>query len=50
MPDFAPLSTAKRLVSGAGDKPPSVLGRFELLRVLGRGAQTTVWLAFDPRL
>ncbi|ART49987.1 serine/threonine protein kinase [Acidovorax carolinensis] len=50
MPDFAPLSIAKRLVSGAVDKPPSVLGRFELLRVLGRGAQTTVWLAFDPRL
>jgi eukaryotic-like serine/threonine-protein kinase len=26
------------------------LGRFELRRVLGRGAQATVWLAFDPRL
>ena len=51
MPDFAPLSTVKRLVSGAGDnKPPAALGRFELLRVLGRGAQTTVWQAFDPRL
>ena len=50
MSDFAPLSTAKRLVLGAGDKPPPALGRFELLRELGRGAQTSVWLAFDPRL
>ena len=26
------------------------VGRFELRRVLGRGAQATVWLAHDPRL
>jgi serine/threonine protein kinase len=26
------------------------IGRFELRRVLGKGAQATVWLAFDPRL
>lgn len=26
------------------------LGRFELKRVLGKGAQATVWLGFDPRL
>ena len=26
------------------------VGRFELLRELGRGAQATVWLAHDPRL
>ncbi len=26
------------------------LGRFELRKILGRGAQSTVWLAFDPRL
>lgn len=50
MPDFAPLSTAKRLVSGAVDRPPATVGRFELQRVLGRGAQATVWLALDPRL
>lgn len=27
-----------------------MLGRFELRRVLGQGAQSVVWLAFDPRL
>ncbi len=26
------------------------LGRFELRSVLGQGAQSTVWLAFDPRM
>jgi len=26
------------------------LGRFELLRLLGKGAQAKVWLAHDPRL
>jgi serine/threonine protein kinase len=29
---------------------PTRLGRFELRRVLGQGAQATVWLGFDPRL
>jgi len=27
-----------------------MLGRFELRRILGRGAQSVVWLGFDPRL
>ncbi|HJW12203.1 MAG TPA: protein kinase, partial [Albitalea sp.] len=27
-----------------------MLGRFELRRVLGKGAQATVWLGYDPRL
>ncbi|WP_157605023.1 serine/threonine protein kinase [Rhizobacter sp. Root16D2] len=29
---------------------PATLGRFELRRMLGKGAQATVWLAHDPRL
>ena len=29
---------------------PEVIGRFELRHELGRGAQATVWLAFDPQL
>ena len=31
-------------------KPGNMLGRFELKRQLGQGAQSTVWLAFDPRM
>ena len=33
-----------------GLKPSSTLGRFELKRQLGQGAQSTVWLAYDPRM
>jgi eukaryotic-like serine/threonine-protein kinase len=33
-----------------GLKPSSLLGRFELKRQLGQGAQSTVWLAYDPRM
>lgn len=29
---------------------PATLGRFELRRLLGKGAQATVWLGYDPRL
>ncbi len=29
---------------------PATLGRFELRKQLGQGAQSTVWLAFDPRM
>ncbi len=50
MSDFAPLATARRLVMGGGGAQPAFLGRFELQRVLGQGAQATVWLAQDPRL
>jgi eukaryotic-like serine/threonine-protein kinase len=31
-------------------KLPAALGRFRLLRQIGKGAQATVWLAHDPRL
>ncbi|TXT40273.1 MAG: serine/threonine protein kinase [Comamonadaceae bacterium] len=50
MPDFSPLSTLKRMASGAQSATPGTLGRFELRRLLGQGAQSKVWLAFDPRL
>jgi serine/threonine protein kinase len=36
--------------SNAALAEPTHVGRFELRRVLGQGAQATVWLAFDPRL
>ena len=51
MAEFSPLHTIKRLATGLSAKSePATLGRFELRRVLGRGAQAVVWLAFDPRL
>lgn len=36
--------------AAAAPKAAGRLGRFELRRVLGKGAQATVWLGFDPRL
>ena len=51
MAEFSPLSTIRRLAAGESDPArPSLLGRFELRRILGQGAQSVVWLAFDPRL
>ena len=42
------------LGTGAGaaahTRPGATLGRFELRRKLGQGAQSVVWLAFDPRM
>jgi serine/threonine protein kinase len=37
-------------MSATTEKPGRRVGRFELLRELGRGAQATVWLAHDARL
>lgn len=51
MVDFSPLHTLKKLAkSQPAQSEPSTLGRFELRRILGRGAQSVVWLGFDPRL
>jgi serine/threonine protein kinase len=48
---FSPLATIKRLTTDQPDAPEAaMLGRFELRRILGQGAQSVVWLAFDPRL
>ena len=37
-------------IDGRGPASERRLGRFQLLRELGRGAQARVWLAHDPRL
>jgi serine/threonine protein kinase len=51
MADFSPFSTLKRLTTSPfAQSEPVMLGRFELRRILGRGAQSVVWLGFDPRL
>lgn len=49
MVDFSPFSTLKQL-AGSAAAEPATLGRFQLKRLLGQGAQAKVWLAFDPRL
>jgi serine/threonine protein kinase len=38
------------MTATAPEQKSTPLGRFELRRVLGKGAQATVWLGFDPRL
>ncbi len=47
-------SLGARRTGGVGDaaRPaaPRRIGRYELRHELGRGAQATVWLAYDPRL
>jgi serine/threonine protein kinase len=44
--------TARAAAVGAAsvERPPAQVGRFELGRMLGQGAQATVWLGFDRRL
>jgi len=49
--DDTPVSGSGRLgVPTADLQPADHLGRFELRSLLGQGAQSTVWLAFDPRM
>lgn len=50
MVDFSPIPVLKRMTTGGAPTAPTTLGRFELKRLLGQGAQSTVWLGFDPRL
>ena len=37
-------------MESAALRPGATLGRFELRRLLGQGAQSTVWLGYDPRM
>jgi eukaryotic-like serine/threonine-protein kinase len=51
MPDLSPLSTLKRMATATTSPTmPRYIGRFEIRRLLGKGAQASVWLGFDPRL
>ena len=51
MATHSPLNTLRRLATGQGaSQENATLGRFKLRRILGQGAQSVVWLAFDPRL
>lgn len=50
MVDFSPLNTLRRVVGAVPAPDPTTLGRFQLRRLLGQGAQAKVWLGFDPRL
>ena len=51
MVDFSPLATVKKFPTSRNlVEQSTTLGRFELRRILGQGAQSVVWLAFDPRL
>ena len=51
MAEFSSLSTVRKMATQAFTAPKAeTLGRFELRRVLGQGAQSVVWLGFDPRL
>jgi serine/threonine protein kinase len=50
MPDTPAFQHREASSTHTGLKPASILGRFELRKQLGQGAQSTVWLAFDPRM
>ncbi len=51
MSDSSPLSKVGKLIGRqAAPVEPTTLGRFQLKRILGKGAQSVVWLAFDPHL
>ena len=50
MADTPAFQNSRPPAAQAGLKPSNTLGRFELRRQLGQGAQSTVWLAYDPRM
>jgi serine/threonine protein kinase len=50
MADTPAFQNGRAPSAHVGLKPSSMLGRFELRLQLGHGAQSTVWLAYDPRM
>jgi len=50
MPEPQAFVNSRPLKPEPARKSQAVLGRFELRRKLGQGAQSTVWLAYDPRM
>ncbi|MEI8158996.1 MAG: serine/threonine-protein kinase, partial [Burkholderiales bacterium] len=50
MSDQTANSNALSMLSTGALRVSDNLGRFELRKILGRGAQSIVWLAFDPRM
>lgn len=46
----ASLFSSNQALKTSTRATPSTLGRFELRKKLGQGAQSTVYLAFDPRM
>ena len=50
MPEHPIFANSTQALATTTLRVSDTLGRFELRKILGRGAQSTVWLAFDPRL
>jgi serine/threonine protein kinase len=50
MADIPAFPNSRSISQVTGLRPFGNLGRFELRRQLGQGAQSTVWLAYDPRM
>jgi serine/threonine protein kinase len=50
MSETSSFSNSRPSLATGALRPSDTLGRFELRKVLGQGAQSTVWLAFDPRM
>jgi len=50
MSDIPAFPRTRSMLATGALHASDTLGRFELRKILGQGAQSTVWLAFDPRL
>ncbi len=50
MQDHPSFSNSRPSLATSTLRVSDTLGRFELRKILGSGAQSTVWLAFDPRM